>query len=221
MLYLHPTHHTQISTPWGGITTSYFILFSFSSFKSKDERGDYSQKKKKKKKRWERRTFWTSRERAGNWRENAGDGERDGKLELRRDRRPATGGSLSPKFPIALCLSISLSLFLSAILTVAGRFGRSLSPPASPSLSLSLAGLFPIALSGSVGRGREDEDGGMNFLVKTKSQVVGGWAAWSLVLRGWVLMVADGWFSTGGGREREDGGAQERRWRWGKNLKNI
>jgi hypothetical protein len=58
---------------------------------------------------------------------------------------------------------------------------------------------------------REDGDGGMIFLVKTRSEVPGGWATWSLVLGGWVLMVADGWLSAGGGREREDGRAQERR----------
>jgi hypothetical protein len=58
---------------------------------------------------------------------------------------------------------------------------------------------------------REDGDGGMIFWVKTRSEVPGGWAAWSPVLGGWVLMVAGGWLSAGGGREREDGGALERR----------
>jgi hypothetical protein len=58
---------------------------------------------------------------------------------------------------------------------------------------------------------REDGDGGMNFWVKTRFEVVEGWAAWSLVLGGWVLMVAGGWLSARGGREREDVGARERR----------
>jgi hypothetical protein len=56
----------------------------------------------------------------------------------------------------------------------------------------------------------------MNFWVKTKSQVVRGWAVWSLVLGGWVLMVAGGWLSAGGGREREDGGGENF---WG--MKNV
>jgi hypothetical protein len=35
---------------------------------------------------------------------------------------------------------------------------------------------------GGVGKGeREDEDGGMNFCVKTRYEVARGWAAWSLV----------------------------------------
>jgi hypothetical protein len=55
---------------------------------------------------------------------------------------------------------------------------------------------------------REDGDGGMNFWVKTRSEVARGWAAWSSVLGGWVLMVAGGWLSARGVREREDG-----RWR--------
>jgi hypothetical protein len=65
---------------------------------------------------------------------------------------------------------------------------------------------------GGVGKGeREDGNGGMNFWVKTISEVARGRAAWSPVLGGWVLMVAGGWLSAGGGREREDGGARERR----------
>jgi hypothetical protein len=72
---------------------------------------------------------------------------------------------------------------------------------------------------GGVGKGeREDGDGGMNFRVKTRSEVARGWAVWSPVLGGWVLLVAGGWLSGEGGREREDGGARERRWGGGKNL---
>jgi hypothetical protein len=72
---------------------------------------------------------------------------------------------------------------------------------------------------GGVGKGeRKDGDGGMNFWVKTRSEVAWGWAVWSPVLGGWVLMVAGGWLSAGGGREREDGGARERRWGGGKNF---
>lgn len=63
----------------------------------------------------------------------------------------------------------------------------------------------------AIGGEREDGDGGMHFWMKTRFEVAGGWAAWSLVLGGWVLMVAGGWLSAGGGRERKDGGVRERR----------
>jgi hypothetical protein len=69
-----------------------------------------------------------------------------------------------------------------------------------------------MSTMGGVGKGeREYGDGGMNFWVKTISEVAGGWVAWSSVLGSWVFLIAGGWLSAGGGREREDGGAQERR----------
>jgi hypothetical protein len=80
------------------------------------------------------------------------------------------------------------------------------------------------AMGGVVKGEREDGDGVMHFWVKTRSEVAGGWAAWSPVLEGWVLMVAGGWLSAGGGREREDGGVRERRWGGGKKfwkMKNV
>jgi hypothetical protein len=40
------------------------------------------------------------------------------------------------------------------------------------------------------GRGKMEMDG--FFWVKTIYEVAGGWAVWSPVLGGWVLMVADG-----------------------------
>jgi len=50
------------------------------------------------------------------------------------------------------------------------------------------------AMGGVVKGEREDGDGVMHFWVKTRSEVAGGWAAWSPVLEGWVLMVVSGWF---------------------------
>jgi hypothetical protein len=68
------------------------------------------------------------------------------------------------------------------------------------------------SMMGGVGKGeREDGDKRMIFWVKTRSEVAEGWAAWSPVLGGWVLMVAGGWLLAGGGRKGEDGGARERR----------
>jgi hypothetical protein len=62
---------------------------------------------------------------------------------------------------------------------------------------------------GGVGKGeREDGDGWMNFWVKTKFEVLRGWAVWSLVLGGWVLMVVSGWFwlEVGGRGKMEESG---------------